>query len=60
MRIITYTCPDCETIIAANVLESHRTMKCPGLNCENIVNFSDLTEEEQTYFLENIDQYSME
>lgn len=59
MRIITYTCPDCQTIIAANVLENHRIMKCPGIECENTIRFDDLSDDEQRYFLENIEKYTI-
>lgn len=60
MRIITLTCSDCGTIVADNVLESHREMKCPGLDCEQVLRFSDLSEEEQQYILENLEKYEIE
>ncbi len=57
MRIITHTCPTCGTVIAANELESNRVMKCPGLGCDEVLQFEDLTEEEQGHFIENREQY---
>jgi len=59
MRIITHACPTCGTVVAANELESRRVMKCPGLDCEEVRRFTDLEEDEQTYFLENRDQYRL-
>jgi DNA-directed RNA polymerase subunit RPC12/RpoP len=60
MRIITYTCPDCGTITAGNVLEKHREMKCPGLVCNRVIRFSDLQEPDQQYMLENPELYEIE
>ncbi|NIB99449.1 hypothetical protein [Halobacterium sp. R2-5] len=60
MRIITLTCPNCGTIEAANELEKRRVMKCPGLNCEEILRFEDLSEDEQEYFLEHREQYRID
>lgn len=57
MRIITLMCQDCRTIIAANELEDRRVMKCPGLQCEAVLRFEDLDEEDREYFLENRDRY---
>lgn len=59
MRIITLTCPECGTIVAANVLESERVMKCPRLGCSEIISFDDLSEEEQNYFLTHRNQYEL-
>jgi hypothetical protein len=59
MRIITHTCPSCRTVVAANELESNRVMKCPGLSCQEILRFDDLTEEEQEFFTTHRDQYQM-
>ncbi|MDZ7746863.1 MAG: hypothetical protein U5K28_10245 [Halobacteriales archaeon] len=39
MRIITHTCPACGTVVAANELEDNRVMKCPGLGCEEVLEF---------------------
>lgn len=60
MRIITISCPECGTVVAANELETHRVMKCPGLGCEHVVRFEDLTSEQREYFLENRDQYRLQ
>jgi len=59
MRIITYSCPTCGTVVAANEIESNRVMKCPGLGCENVLKFEELPKEEQQHFLENKDQYEI-
>lgn len=59
MRIITHSCPDCGTVIAANELEANRVLKCPGLDCETVLGFDDLPQEDQTHFLENGDQYRL-
>lgn len=58
-KIVTLTCERCGTVVAANVLESTRTMKCPALDCETIIRFSDLPESERTHVLENRDSYRM-
>lgn len=60
VRIITLSCPQCGTVVAGNVLEDHREMKCPGLNCEEVLRFSDLAEGEQQHIIENRKQYTME
>jgi len=59
MRIITHTCSDCGTIVAANELEANRVMKCPGLSCEAVLRFEDLSKEEREHFLEHRDQYQI-
>lgn len=59
MRIITHTCSTCGTIVSANELESNRVMKCPGLHCENVLRFTDLSEDEQTHFIEHLDRYKL-
>jgi hypothetical protein len=59
MRIITYACPNCGTVVAANELESRRVMKCPGLDCEEVFRFDGLDDEEREHFLENKDQYRL-
>jgi len=60
VRIITLPCPSCGTVVAGNVLEDHREMKCPGLNCDEVLRFSDLPESEQQHILEHPEQYVME
>jgi uncharacterized paraquat-inducible protein A len=57
MRIITHTCPDCGTIVVANELEDNRVMKCPREGCNEVLRFEDLSEEEQEFFLDNVEQY---
>lgn len=59
MRIITHSCPDCGTIVAANELESKRVMKCPGLGCATVLRFEDLAKSDRDHFLEHRDQYQM-
>lgn len=60
MRIITTTCSECGLIVAGNVLESDRVMKCPGIDCEAIHRFEDLDDADQRYLTENRDRYSVE
>jgi len=60
MRIITHTCPECGTITAGNVLEQRRELKCPGLNCDNVLKYSDLSSDDRAYILNNRDIYSTE
>lgn len=59
MRIITLTCPNCNTIVSENVLERQRLMKCPGLGCERELRFADLPEADQRYVEDNLDKYRM-
>lgn len=59
MRLISLTCPECGTVIAANVLERNRVMNCPGLNCENVVEFDDLDDDDKRYISNNPDEYRM-
>lgn len=59
MRIITLKCPDCGTVVSANELESDRIMKCPGLDCQEVLRFKDLPEESRGYFLENRERYQL-
>jgi hypothetical protein len=60
MRIITLSCPTCETVVAGNVLENRREIKCPGLDCEEVLRFSDLPGDDSEYMLENREKYMME
>jgi hypothetical protein len=60
MRIITLSCPDCGTVVAGNVLEDRREMKCPGLGCETVLRFSDLDDDDREHMLENRDKCRME
>jgi len=59
VRIITLACPDCGTVVAGNVLEDHREMKCPGRNCGAVLRFSDLSADEQQHIIEHPEQYEM-
>jgi len=59
MRIITHTCPDCGTVVAANELESNRVMKCPGLDCQGVLRFEDLPAEDREFFVEHREQYHL-
>lgn len=59
MRIITLSCPECGTVVAANELENNRVMKCPGLGCQEVLRFDHLSMDDQKHFLENRDQYQM-
>lgn len=59
MRIITHTCSECGTVVAANELEDKRVMKCPRMGCQKVLRFDDLTDEEREFFLENREQYQI-
>ena len=59
MRVITLTCPNCGTVVAANELEERRILKCPGLDCDEVLRFEDLSDEEREHFLENKEKYEM-
>ncbi|WP_348611340.1 hypothetical protein [Halobaculum rarum] len=59
MRIITHTCPVCGTVVAANELEDNRVMKCPGLGCQEVLRFEDLSEDAREHFLEHRDRYQI-
>jgi phage FluMu protein Com len=59
MRIITLTCPDCGTVVAANELERRRVLKCPGYSCKEVLRFEDLTAEEQEFYLEHREDYQI-
>lgn len=60
MRIETLTCPDCGTVVAANVLEANRVMKCPGMDCEHVLRFQNLPEEVRDHYERNREQYRMD
>jgi len=59
MRIITHTCLNCGTVVSANELEGNRVMKCPRLDCPEVLRFDDLPDADREFFLENIEQYSL-
>jgi len=60
MRIVTHSCPDCGTVVAGNVLERERVLKCPGLDCEAVLRFTDLSESEREHLLANLERYRAE
>jgi len=60
MRIMTLRCPSCGTVVAGNVLEDRREVKCPGLGCKEVLRFSDLEEADREHILANREQYRME
>ena len=60
VTINTVTCSRCGTIVAGNVLEDRREMKCPRLTCEEILRFSDLSGEEREQLLEHAALYEIE
>lgn len=60
MRVETYTCSKCGTVVAANVLERDRRLKCPGLGCENVLSFEDLATDVQEHYETHRDRYRME
>lgn len=53
------TCPSCGTIVAANKLEEDRVMKCPGLECQEVLRFEDLPPADQNHFLNNKEEYQI-
>ena len=59
MHVITHTCPDCGTVVAANELERHRVMKCPGLSCESVLEFEGLPADDRDFFLDNRERYQL-
>lgn len=59
MKEVTWTCPTCGTIIAANVLERSRQMKCPRINCDCILEYENLPEEDRKYFEHHRKKYDI-
>lgn len=60
MRVETYTCPECGTVVAANVLERDRRLRCPGRDCDNVLSFDDLPEDVREHYERHPDRYRME
>lgn len=60
MRIETLTCPECGTVVAGNVLEANRVMKCPGLDCENVLRFEDLRADVREHYERDREQYRID
>ncbi|TKX35079.1 hypothetical protein EXE51_16290 [Halorubrum sp. CGM5_25_10-8B] len=59
MRVITLECPECGTVVAANEIEDNRIMKCPGNDCESVLRFDDLPEDDRSFYLKNREQYRL-
>ncbi|MFB6108564.1 MAG: hypothetical protein ABEJ82_06965 [Haloplanus sp.] len=59
MRIITLTCPDCDTVVSANELEQQRVMNCANYECDAVLRFSDLSESDREHFLEHKERYEL-
>jgi len=59
MRVFTLTCPECGTVVAANEIEDRRVTKCPGLDCEEVLQWEDLPAEEREHFLAHREKYRM-
>lgn len=59
MRIVTLSCPDCGTVVSGNVLERNRVMKCPGLDCEEVLRFESLSEADRTHLVDHRERYRM-
>lgn len=59
MKIITHTCPTCGTIVAANVLEEYRRMKCPRTGCQTVLDFDDLAQPDRDHFLDHRENYQL-
>lgn len=57
MHIVTHTCTECGTIVAANELEDRRVMKCPSLDCEAVLRFADVPAEDREHVLDHRDRY---
>lgn len=57
MRVETLSCPTCGTVVAANVLESYRVLKCPRVKCETVLRFDDLSEDVREHYTDNAERY---
>ncbi len=60
MKIITLSCEECGTLVAGNVLEEYRQLKCPRTTCENVLSFADLSSDDRNHILSNLEKYRME
>jgi hypothetical protein len=49
----------CGTIVAANVLERRRQMKCPRFDCEYILEYEQLPEDDRQYFEQYQQKYTI-
>ncbi len=59
VHITTLTCEKCQTIVAGNVLEERREMKCPRTGCDAILRFDDLPVSAREIMLEDHEEYSI-
>lgn len=60
MRVETYACLECGTIVAGNVLERERRLRCPGRDCENVLSFEDLPADARDHYRTHRDRYRTE
>lgn len=60
MRVETLSCDRCGTVVAANVLESHRVMKCPRVDCEAVLRFDALPADTREHYTANSGRYRMD
>jgi len=60
MKIVTTTCSKCGTVVAGNVLEQTRVIKCPGVGCHEPLRFDDLSNEAQEFLEKNRDDLSID
>jgi len=54
MRIVTLTCPACGTVVAGNLLLEARSAQCPGVGCDEILRFEQLSEAERAVVREQL------
>lgn len=59
MKVYTLSCPDCDTVVAANELESNRIQKCPGIDCNTILRFEYLPAEARDHIINNAEKYTI-
>lgn len=60
MIIRTLSCEECGTVVAANELEKRRVMKCPGVDCENVLRFESLPEADREHVVDHRDRYRVD
>lgn len=60
VRIVTLECPVCGTILAGNVLEDRREIRCPGLGCREVLRFGDIPEADREYLSSNSELYRLD
>jgi len=59
MAVFFYDGNIANDVAFGNVLENNRVMKCPGWDCENVLQFEDLPEAEREHFHEYREQYQI-